>query len=96
MSIVIMRDWALAQGPGSAYDAPEVRGTAVQGVISGHPEIGDGNHIVSSRVVRAAGRDVFTASGRQYRLDGPPKAAFVEFMAAAGLPFDPDNPLPGE
>lgn len=68
-----------------AFEAPELH-PSVQGVFA------DGRHVLTSRLVRAEGRRVWTEGGHEYEL-GEPDPLFVEWLTSHDYQFDPANPI---
>ena len=79
-------------GPVDPYLPPEFQTLHLQGVVTGHPLLADGKHIVTSRIVRSEGRRVWTKSGTEYVLETyDPR--WVAWMDENEIPFDPEAPV---
>ncbi len=90
-----LREWAVHLANPDPFCAPEVGGVRLSGRAWNHPSYDDGDSIETSPVVlvRLRGREVITNSGRVYRLDGPPCADYLAFLAKIGRAHDPDEPI---
>lgn len=87
MDTLKIEDWAVTVDP---YAAPELGRQYLTGLC---PERGrSGDRIRTSRIVKADGRLVTTASGRTYEV-GKPSAEYLRFLEEAGLIYDEDKPL---
>lgn len=80
--------WSVGVG-GDGYQAPEVCGIVLHGVVTGHPRKADGSEVTTSRVRKVEGRVVLTNSGNTYLL-GEPHPEYAEKYPAA---LDPENPI---
>jgi hypothetical protein len=93
---VRLTDWSYGY---AGFTTPTV-GARLLGAASGHPDNDDGERIFTSYVERAEGRRVWTRSGREYELVGPPTQAYLDFLAEHGwtyndaAPFESAPPAP--
>ena len=93
LNIVLLTEWACTAGDPSPYTPPEARGLRLMGLVKGHPRLEDGSPAVTSHIVKVDGRYVTTASGTTYRLDGPPRADYLAYLATIGRKYDVENPI---
>lgn len=90
----ILKEWSLAQDNSDPYKAPELRRSSLGGKVYGHPNFPDGAYVYTSTPVRAEGRRVFTRSGSEYVLEGPPDELFVKYLAENKFqPLDLEHPF---
>ena len=60
-----LENWSVVSDP---YQAPEIAGYYLHGIVYGHPRFNDGVEVTTSRVVGVRGDRIFTSSGHLYEL----------------------------
>lgn len=92
MDPIIIHEWAVVPG-GGRYDAPEVAGIRITGVVVDHPKRPGGpKQITTSRVLSADGRFVTTQPGTRYQL-GRIEPGYRKWLREQQIPYDPANPI---
>lgn len=90
----VLKEWSVSERPASPYMAPELRTRGLAGAVYGHPSFPDGSRVITSSVVKTEGRHVWTKSGSEYVVEGPPDEGYVRYLAENKLPLlDLDNPF---
>lgn len=88
-------NWALV-GTGGPYAAPECRTPRLTGtLLDDHDRYVRhklGKEIITSEIVKAEGRIVFTKSGSCYELMSP-HPDYLEYLKEQGSYYNADNPL---
>ena len=62
-----INNWSIIQDD-DPFTAPEFRKRRLQGIVTGHPNIDDGEHATTSSIVSNAGKKITTSSGSVYEL----------------------------
>ncbi len=80
--IVAVSDWSIVYCDDHEYRAPEQRRQSLYGVVKGHPAVADGSPATTSPIasVDVKKRLVTTASGRVYRVVGPPDPRYSKWL----------------
>jgi hypothetical protein len=93
--VIVLKEWSVSVCPGNdPYKAPEAQRKGLAGKAYGHPNFPDGAPVFTSAVDRAEGRRVWTKSGSEYVLEGPPDAGYVKYLVETKhAPLDLENPL---
>lgn len=92
--LVNINNWCVITDPSaSPYDPPELHGKCLYGTVTGHPKKSDGMDVVTSQIIRVAGRVVETRN-TTYRLLKPSEQ-YVEYCLKDGYPdpTDSDEPI---
>lgn len=84
-------NWSTASRP-IPYQPPECWPTILQGNVSGHPDMDDGEFVHTSPIAKANGQLITTESGTLYRL-GKIDPKFREFLKTDRPNWDPENPI---
>lgn len=83
-AVVILSEWRIVYQDSHVYRSPEQRRIALIGRVEGHESHADGTRVTTSPIdlarVNAKKREVTTASGRVYRLAGPPDPEYLELV----------------
>jgi hypothetical protein len=87
----ILRNWSVKVA--HPHLPPEVQRSSLSGEVYNHPGFEDSESIITSAIDTAEGRQVTTASGSVYLLEGPPDSAYAEWMKNRGIQYDPENPI---
>jgi hypothetical protein len=89
----VLKEWSVVEKVSDPYQAPELRRHGLKGKVYGHPEFFDGEPIVTSSGIRAEGRHVWTKSGTEYVLEGPPDENYVKYLNENSIPMDLNEPF---
>ena len=87
--MIKLSNWSVRANP---YAPPESRATRLCGIVSGHPEIDDGDAVTTSRITAARGRVITTRSGTEYRL-GRIDPKYRQHLRETGYEYDPREPV---
>lgn len=68
-------------------------GLCLAGIVYNDPRFRDGDHIRTSRIVKNAGRVVWTERGTVYTLEGEPDPHWVAYLNECGYKRDSRNPI---
>lgn len=69
MKTIRIENWGVVSSPEvTPYTPPECITTSLSGEVYGHLRIPDGEFVVTSNIVKAEGRLVYTRSGSVYEL----------------------------
>jgi hypothetical protein len=97
MSYIVLRNWTAIIPPGvNPHMSEEQRLSSLSGQVYGHPNheiFPDGTQVITTGVTGCKGVIAQTASGKTYRLEGEPKASFLEWLDKSGLVYNPEDPL---
>jgi len=93
---MLINDWGLMNMPCDPYTAPECRSRAMvlHGTVTAHRKLGSGR-ITSSKIVKVAGKLVFTHSGSCYKL-GTPNESWSAYLEDKGWVATHEEPIPAE
>ena len=91
--MVRLENWSAIRIPLDMYKPADMSPLQVRGLVYGHPNFRDGDDIVTSRLVRAEGRQVWTVNTKYILGEVDPD--YLEWYRAGhpGREFDPDNPI---
>ncbi len=92
MPEILLDEWSVHPDDADPFISPELRGIVLVGKALGHPKKPDGQRVVTSRVLRADGRKVYTQSGSVYRLNSP-SAGYMAWLRENRPAWDPENPI---
>jgi hypothetical protein len=91
--MIKIEDWGTMRSPAAnPFQAPELAGICLRGVVFGHPHKEDGTKVITSDIVSVKGLVVETYSGSTYLL-GKPSEDFLKYLAEQGRVFNPENPI---
>ncbi len=83
----------MVEDQSNPYRAPEARSRGLAGKIYGRPGFPDGKFVITSACVRSEGRRVWTRSGSEYLLEGPPDEGYMKFLNEQNIPLDLNDPF---
>lgn len=66
--MITIHNWKIVPTSYDPYQAPELMDRSIAGNVFNHPHFDDGQTVITSRIVDAEGRKVFTLSGSEYQL----------------------------
>jgi hypothetical protein len=97
---MLINNWGVSNIPCNRYIAPECRplGFVLRGHVDSHHELGDipeGKNIVTSAIVKVAGKLAFTKSGSCYKL-GSARREWLDYLESKGWTPTEEDPIPAE
>lgn len=90
--MITLEQWSTCYASGDIYDAPEVRGTCLNGIVTDHPRFDGSSKVTTTRVVEVNGRIVTTRSGSVYKL-GTIDPEYREWLRENRPEWDYKNPI---
>lgn len=94
MEEVILEEWSVVY-KGDIYKAPEQRSTCLSGKVYGHSHHKDGKNVVTSSIMHADGRDIFTRNTK-YKLGKASQEYKDWYVKNYGKELDENNPFDGK
>jgi hypothetical protein len=89
----VLKEWSVMEDLSNPYQAPEIRRRGLAGKVYGHPGFPDGSPVITSPSVKSEGRHVWTKSGSEYVLEGPPDEGYVKYLNENNIQMDPEDPF---
>jgi hypothetical protein len=91
--MIILKNWSCVANGVNPYMPPEVIAPCLSGVVFGHPKFSDGEVVRTTRIVKADGCTITTASGSIYLLQGEPNSEYLEYLDKNNYSFNRESPI---